>query len=171
VTTIRRATLSDARDLARIAEETFRSTFGPTNTASDMDLHCRENYSESMQAAEISDPDTVSLLCENDGSLIGFAQVRWHDAPACVSGRSPGEIHRFYVIDAWHGKGIAQTLMDASIEELRRRGSDVVWLGVWESNPKAIAFYKKFGFVEVGEHIYQVGTDPQRDIIMARAVT
>ncbi|MGT7612465.1 GNAT family N-acetyltransferase, partial [Escherichia coli] len=47
--------------------------------------------------------------------------------------------------------------------------SDPVWLGVWEYNPRAISFYRKLGFTEVGEHICQVGSDPQRDIIMKRS--
>ncbi|CAM6209294.1 N-acetyltransferase domain-containing protein [Enterobacter intestinihominis] len=53
--------------------------------------------------------------------------------------------------------------------EFEAKGSDVVWLGVWEHNPRAISFYHKLGFTEVGEHIFQVGSDPQRDIIMKRS--
>jgi RimJ/RimL family protein N-acetyltransferase len=41
---------------------------------------------------------------------------------------------------------------------------------VWEHNPRAIAFYRKFGFVAVGDHIFPVDHDPQRDILMARPV-
>jgi len=78
----------------------------------------------------------------------------------------PGEIQRLYVASDWHGKGIAQQLMAACVEEMRRRGSDVIWLGVWERNPKAISFYKKFGFVEAGAHIFALGRDSQRDIVM-----
>jgi ribosomal protein S18 acetylase RimI-like enzyme len=49
-------------------------------------------------------------------------------------------------------------------------GSDVLWLGVWEHNAKAIAFYRKFGFEAVGEHVFAVGSDMQRDLIMARSM-
>jgi ribosomal protein S18 acetylase RimI-like enzyme len=48
------------------------------------------------------------------------------------------------------------------------RGSDAVWLGVWEHNPRAISFYRKFGFVEAGEQTFHPGRDPQRDIVMVR---
>jgi RimJ/RimL family protein N-acetyltransferase len=60
--------------------------------------------------------------------------------------------------------------MNACIDVMRDRRSDVVWLGVWERNPRAIAFYRKFGFVEVGDKVFPLGTDPQRDIVMARSV-
>jgi ribosomal protein S18 acetylase RimI-like enzyme len=60
--------------------------------------------------------------------------------------------------------------MNACIEEMSLHRSDVVWLGVWERNPRAIAFYRKFGFREVGTHVFPLGNDPQRDIVMARPV-
>lgn len=87
-----------------------------------------------------------------------------------MSGSTPGEIHRLYVDRDWHGKGLAPALMDACLQALKVHGSDVVWLGVWEHNPRAIAFYRKFGFAEVGDHVFPVGNDPQRDIIMMRSL-
>src|SRR5690606_34602987 len=121
-------------------------------------------------AREITAPDRVTLLCEHRGELIGFAQLRWGDAPACVSGESLAEIQRLYVVSHWQGKGVAQSLMDECLQELHARGVDVVWLGVWEHNPRAISFYEKFAFVAVGEHVFALGTDPQRDIVMCREV-
>jgi len=168
--TIRKANRGDAEQLSLLAERTFRDTFGAMNTAEDMDLHCRTSYSEMIQVGEISNPNMVTLVSEEEGRLVGFAQLRWAGAPNCVLAKSPGEIQRLYVVSDWHGKGIAQDLMNACIEELRGHGSDVVWLGVWERNPRAIAFYKKFEFVEVGDHVFPLGSDLQRDIVMARSV-
>ncbi len=56
--------------------------------------------------------------------------------------------------------------MQGCIQEALQRGCDSVWLGVWEKNSRAISFYKKMGFQEVGEHTFTLGYDPQRDIIM-----
>ena len=82
--------------------------------------------------------------------------------PEAVLQRAQGEL-----LD-WHGKGLAQALMDACIGELRRQNADAVWLGVWEHNPRAIAFYRKCGFTEVGEHVFVLGEDPQRDVVMVK---
>lgn len=167
---IRRATIADALQLAQLAERTFVETFGEYNTPEDLAAHVSSAFGEGIQGAEIVDPNCVTLLCHVDEALAGFAQLRWDHAPPCVSASSPGEIHRFYVDSAWHGLGVAQTLMRAAIDEFSVRGNDVVWLGVWEHNPRAQAFYKKVGFNEVGEHTFVVGTDPQRDVIMVRAM-
>jgi ribosomal protein S18 acetylase RimI-like enzyme len=136
-----------------------------------MAVHCRASYGEDLQAAEIANPNMVNLLAEHEQELIGFAQLRWGSAPEFVPGNSAGEIQRIYVANYWHGKGIAQALMSAALEELQARGSDVVWLGVWARNPRAVAFYRKIGFIERGEHIFPLGHEPQRDIVMVRALS
>jgi len=41
---------------------------------------------------------------------------------------------------------------------------------VWERNWRAQAFYRKFGFIEAGDHVFMLGTDAQRDIILVRPV-
>jgi diamine N-acetyltransferase len=165
---IRVAVRADALPLSRLAEATFRETFSAENAPEDMELHCRRSYGEPVQAGEIADPMRHTLLAERDGHLVGFAQLRWGSAPACVGGQAPGEIQRIYVARDWQGKGIAQELMAACLEALRARGSDVAWLGVWERNPRAMAFYRRIGFVERGAHVFPLGNDPQRDILMAR---
>ena len=45
---------------------------------------------------------------------------------------------------------------------------ELVWLGVWEHNPRAIDFYKKFGFEKFGTHIFYLGDDAQEDWLMLK---
>ncbi|MFN0097433.1 MAG: GNAT family N-acetyltransferase [Gemmatimonadaceae bacterium] len=54
------------------------------------------------------------------------------------------------------------------VDAARHAGAEPLWLGVWERNPRAIAFYRKFGYADVGAHVFVVGTDPQTDRIMTR---
>lgn len=167
---IRSARAADAGALAALAEATFRETFSADNPPAPMDAHCSDSYGESIQAAEIADPRICTLVAEEAHRLIGFAQLRWGAAPDCVEARMPGEIQRLYVVERWHGKGVAGDLMHACVAELQGRGCDAAWLGVWERNPKAIAFYAKHGFLAVGEHRFDLGGDLQRDIVMRRAL-
>lgn len=168
MTTIRKAKPGDAERLAKVAERTFREAFGALTADKEMAVHCRASYGEAVQAGEISNPNMITLLAEEEGWLVGFAQLRWGDAPDCISGSSPGEIQRLYVLNEWHGKGVAQDLMNACLEQIETHGSKVVWLGVWEQNPRAISFYRKFGFMEVGDQVFFLGSEAQKDVIMAR---
>ena len=165
---LRHATPRDARELAHLGERTFREAFGPMNTADNIDHHTRERYGEAIQADEIADPRMTTLVAEADGALIGFTQLRWEAAPPCVVATTPGEIQRLYVASEWHGRGIAQQLMEAALGLMQARRCDVAWLGVWEHNPRAIAFYHKYGFAEVGDQPYSLGDDDQRDLVLAR---
>jgi len=89
----------------------------------------------------------------------------------CVTGPRPIEIARFYVDFRWHGRGVARRMMAAAAAEAERRGAATLWLGVWEHNPRAIAFYAKCGFEDVGSHVFMVGNDAQTDRLMAAPLT
>ena len=81
------------------------------------------------------------------------------------------EIRRIYVLQEVFGKGMGSKLIAASLNEARQRVCDIVWLGVWEKNQRAIEFYRKWGFREVGSHIFLLGDDPQTDLIMVLELT
>ena len=167
--TIRPATRADAPVLAAFGERTFRDAFGADNRPEDVETYVRATYSAERQDAEIEDPTRVTLLAERDGVLAGYAQLRaGAEAPSSVSGPAPMELLRFYVDRTWHGHGVAHTMMDAVIEAAEARGARTLWLGVWERNPRAIAFYGKRGFRDVGCQPFKLGGDDQTDRVMAR---
>jgi len=165
---IRPGVAPDAAALAELAARTFRETFAADNRADDMALHLSHAYGLSQQQRELVDPDITTLLVEVDGQLAGYAQLRSGVAPECVTGESPVELWRFYVARPWHGRGVAQALMRRVQLEAYRRGGRTLWLGVWERNARAKAFYHKSGLIDVGSHVFMVGTDAQTDRILVR---
>jgi GNAT superfamily N-acetyltransferase len=161
---IRRATLDDAAALASFAERCFLETFGDENDPNDLRDHVEKTYSFERQSGEIRDGDTAIWLIEReDGTLIAYAQICRKRFPPCVAGERPVEIYRFYVDRPAHGTGLARTLMSTALAQAREWGADVVWLGVWEHNPRAMAFYRKLGFADVGSIDFFVGPDKQTD--------
>lgn len=166
---IRRAVPADATPLAELAVRTFRDAFEADNRPEDVTAYLAESYSPARQLAEITSPDVVTLLATRD-ELAGFAQLRRLKTPACVTATRPVELWRFYVDKAWHGRGVAGRLMRAVLDEAAAIEATVLWLGVWERNPRAIAFYRKFGFVDVGTQEFRLGSDVQTDRIMVRSV-
>jgi ribosomal protein S18 acetylase RimI-like enzyme len=167
---IRRATDDDASGVAQFAQRTFVETFAAENTPEDMAAHVAKSFGPVIQLGEIRDPDMITLLAELGPTMAGFAQVRRRTPPPCVTGVPPVELHRFYVDRPFHRRGIAQALMRSVDDVARELGGRTLWLGVWERNARAIAFYTKCGFVDVGEHAFIFGTDKQTDRVMARSV-
>jgi ribosomal protein S18 acetylase RimI-like enzyme len=173
--TIRRARCGDAAKLAELAARTFHDTFASSNDSRLMAEHMARSYGPSIQMAELLDTNIRTLLAETACEALAYTQIRPQSEllrpPACVGDPEACEIWRFYVDQRWHGQGVAQRLMGAAIDEVRAEGAKTVWLGVWEHNPRAIAFYRKCGFALVGDHEFMFADERQTDLVMSRTLT
>lgn len=167
---IRYATAADNVLLAEMSAETFADSFAADNTPENMSTYLAASFSPEKQARELADTASRFLIIELDGKAVGYAKLSFGHAPAAVASQMPMEIVRIYARKEWIGKGVGAELIAASLREAEQAGCDVVWLGVWERNPRAIAFYRKWGFEQVGTQTFQLGEDLQNDWVMARPV-
>lgn len=169
---IRRATAADAEALAEFGARTFYESFAQDNTPEDMVRHLASAWRPELQRAEIANPlyDTL-LAVDADGKFGAFAQLQAERAPADVPTQKAVELKRFYVDKPFHGQGLARELMAAVEREARARGARELWLGVWQRNERAQAFYRKCGFRKVGTQVFVVGSDPQTDDVMLKEIT
>ena len=173
---VRTATVSDAPLITELATRTFRETFGPDNTADDMTAYLARSFGLNKQRRELADPSVLYLLAMVGGDVAGYAMLQdGRDAvPACVANEDAGapvELVRFYVTSQWHGRGVAHSFMKTCIEHARSRGGRRLWLGVWERNVRAIKFYEKASFRDVGSQVFMLGDDRQIDRIMVRSLS
>lgn len=167
---VKRAGESDALALYELARRTFIDTFAEHNSEADMDLYLASTFSPSKQLREIQDPQRRIAIAWIDNAAAGFFHLLDVAPDLAVKGARPIELLRLYVDSPWHGKGVGAVLMDKSLELAREEGFQTMWLGVWEQNFRAQAFYRKYGFTVVGEHIFKLGNDEQTDLIMERAI-
>ena len=158
---------ADAARLAEFGARTFYDAFAADNTAEDIRQHLESAFSPNLQLAEIRDPG-IDTLIASDPSVgwAGFAQLRADKISDGVPAQGSIELWRFYVDRQWHGLGVAASLMEGAKQRARRRGATTLWLGVWERNARAQAFYRKHGFGKVGRQVFVVGSDPQTDDVL-----
>jgi GNAT superfamily N-acetyltransferase len=166
--TLRRATAADNELLAAIGAQAFADTFGPDNTPENMAAYLAHAFSPAQQAAELADPRGLFLLAESDGQTAGFAHLHAGPPPGTALGQRPIELARLYALRGFIGRGVGAALMAAGLAAAEQRGCDMIWLGVWEHNPRARAFYARWGFLETGTQSFQLGSDTQRDLVMQR---
>lgn len=169
-TTIRRATPADALLLATLAAQAFTDTFAADNTPEDMRAYLATAFGETIQRAELGDPRNTVYFAERGRDTIGYAMLREGAAPPGVGDTDAIEIARLYAFKQWIGSGVGAVLMQHCLADAASRGRRTIWLGVWEHNTRAIAFYRRWGFADVGAHSFQLGSDLQTDRIMARRV-
>lgn len=167
---IRHATAGDNVLLADIGAETFADAFGVDNTDDDMRQYLESAFGPDIQAAELADRANVFLIAEVHGLPAGYARLREATHPAAATVARPIELVRLYARTPWIGRGVGAALMKASLSEAQARGCDLVWLGVWERNERAIAFYRSWGFLERGNQTFLLGSDLQHDLVMTRPV-
>ena len=166
--TIRRGTLEDAELLSELGARTFSETFAGDNTPEDLAAYLATSFNVAQQTAELEDPDSAFLIAEVDGHAAGYAKLHGGEPEKGVEGPNPVELVRLYVSRDWLGRGVGEQLMRACIEEAQQAGHQTIWLGVWERNARAQSFYRKWNFRTVGEHMFQLGSDLQRDLVMER---
>lgn len=174
--TIKRATVDDAELVAAFASRTFEETFATDNKPSDMEAYMSEAFSVTRMHSELSDVRATFLLAyvvdesQPAGALAGYAKLFRGEVAESVASGPAIELARLYVDKRWFGRGIAQALMSHGFEIARTEGYSTIWLGVWERNWRALAFYRKIGFEACGHHPFLLGTDLQTDVLMARSL-
>ena len=165
---IQRVDAADAEALTRLAARLFVQSFGAANTPDDMRLYLDSAFSPDIQRAELSDPDRAIWIAVGEtGDAIGYAMLRRGTRAPGITGERPAEVQRIYADLAWHGRGVGHALLSACITHARGWRCDELWLGAWEQNPRAIAFYEKTGFRAVGRQTFMLGRDVQHDWVMA----
>jgi ribosomal protein S18 acetylase RimI-like enzyme len=163
---IRYANENDSLLLAELGRKTFYDTFIEYNSPDDMAKYLSEHYSIEIQMSEIKDPDTVFLIAEQNGVPVGYTKLKGKSKGDGVAGTNPMELQRIYTIQEYIGKGVGAELMKEAIRAAKERGFNCLWLGVWEKNERAIKFYEKWGFKKVGNYIFVLGEDIQKDFTM-----
>ena len=158
--------MSDADVLTHFAKRTFRETYEPLNRPEDFKQYMADNFSVEQQTKKLSDPGVNTFLCEIEDNLAGYGELWSSPPPDCIVAEKLLEIRRLYVDKPWQGKSVASRLMQAMLDDARSRQVNGVWLGVWEHSPRAQAFYKKSGFVKVGQHVFRLGSAMQTDYIL-----
>ncbi|HUR66509.1 MAG TPA: GNAT family N-acetyltransferase [Chitinophagaceae bacterium] len=169
--TIKIAGPSDAALIADMSRQTFYDTFAGQNSKENMNKFMTEQFSREKLSDEVGEAGNIFLLAYDDDVPAGYAQLRESDNPPGLGNTSSIEIARIYAATNAIGKGVGKALMQRCIDLAAGMKKKIIWLGVWEHNERAIAFYIKWGFEKFGTHVFLLGDDPQTDWLMKKQLT
>jgi len=161
--TIRPAHADDVAALAALKLATFRQTFlaegfAIAYPAADLALFEAESYSIEAVAAELADPAKRNWVAEEDGRLLGYAQVGPCKLPHIEAEPEHGELYQLYVLRDAQGLKLGTRLLEQATAYLARKRPGPIWLGVWSGNEKAQMIYLANGFEKVGDYRFKVGS-------------
>lgn len=166
----RAAKESDAVAIATLGAHVFTVTFGHSVEPEELQAFLDESYTTECILKDIHDANKDVIVAEgSDGEILGFAYLTRGTTEPCVEHlENIAELQRIYVHPSTHGRGVGRVLSMRIEEMAREQGFEHLWLGVWEENNRALGAYKKWGYREVGEHDFVVGSVVQKDLIMQK---
>lgn len=168
---IKKIAANNLDELQKISRQTFYETFAGNNSEENMAKFLNEAYASEKLLAELEDEHTEFYFATSGGQVIGYLKLNFAQAQTELKDGNGLEIERIYVAKEFLGKSVGQMLYAKAMDVAKKAGCQYIWLGVWEENQRAIAFYKKNGFVAFDQHVFMLGDDRQIDIMMKLDLT
>lgn len=167
---LKKVSIDEVEPLRELSIKTFIETYASFNTAENMELYILEDLSLESLSHQILEPTTEFFFALHKNESIGFLKINHRSAENTQSAEKGIEIERIYVLKEFQGMKVGYRLY-IEVEAIAiNYNYDYIWLGVWEHNSNARKFYEKIGFGPFGEHIFKLGEDPQRDILMRKGI-
>ncbi|MEK3990355.1 GNAT family N-acetyltransferase [Robertmurraya sp. FSL R5-0851] len=167
---IQPCTLEDSRQLQEISYVTFNETFKQQNSPENMKAYMERAFHLNQLEKELANISSQFFFVYLNHELAGYLKVNTKDAQTEEMGDEALEIERIYIKRECQKHGLGKYMLNKAIEIAKARDMKKIWLGVWEKNENAIAFYQKMGFVQTGEHSFYMGDEEQRDLIMTKTL-
>ena len=165
---LRKCTIRDFDVLRELSIKTYYETFAHLNTPEDMAAYLEDAFNVDKLMAELKDNNSEFYFLYYNEKLAGYLKLNEAPSQTDINDKSALEIERIYVSSEFQGEGLGRYLMEQAISMAAERNKKYAWLGVWEKNEKAIRFYKKNGFYEIGTHTFVMGEDVQNDYVMRK---
>lgn len=167
---IKKATLAHLEIIQELGKQTFLETFGAVNTPENIANYLEQSFNTNLLTSELTNPDSQFYIAVLDDEMIGYLKINFGKAQTELINEHALEIQRIYVLQQFHGKKVGQVFIDEVLKIVEQNPVDYIWLGVWEENHRAIAFYTKNGFTAFDKHVFIVGDDKQTDLLMKREI-
>lgn len=168
--TIKKCNLENVSELQRISVETFTETFKEQNSPEHLNAYLEKAYNLETLKQELANPSSHFFFVYWNQEIAGYLKVNMDEAQTEAMGSGSLEVERIYVKKHYQKHGLGKALLNKAFEIALDEKKQTIWLGVWEDNTNAIAFYQKKGFVQTGSHSFFMGDDEQVDLIMTKTL-
>lgn len=155
--------------LADLGATTFYEAYKTLHKPEDISAYNANAYNFEVIKQNLKKPDVLYFVAYNMYKEVGYIKlIKNAKAPNVAQGVM--ELEKIYVLPEFWGTGAGDALMNKAIDVTRECGFNKLYLGVWQKNERAIAFYKKFGFEVCGTRTFQLGKTLCDDFLMIKAV-
>lgn len=165
---IKKCNIKDLPKLLEISYETFNETFKNQNSPENIKAYLERAFNLKQLEKELSNISSQFFFVYLNNEVAGYLKININDAQSEEMSDESLEIERIYIKRKFQKHGLGMYLLNKTIEIAMEFNEKKIWLGVWEKNENAIAFYEKMGFVQTGSHSFYMGNEEQVDFIMTK---
>lgn len=167
---IKQCNLDDLQTLQEISIETFSDTFKDQNSPETMKAYLERAFTLEQLERELTNLNSQFYFVYLNNEVAGYLKVNTADAQSEKMGIESMEVERVYIRTSFQKHGLGKLLLNKAIDLAFEQNKKKIWLGVWEKNENAIAFYEKMGFIQTGTHSFYMGDEEQIDLIMTKTL-
>jgi len=161
---------ADWKLLQTLALETFKRTYESKNDPAIFAAYLEKAFNDDQIKKELANPHSTFYFLKYESQIVGYFKINELSAQTELKTDKDLEIERIYLKASYQGKGLGKVMIDKVVDIAKAKGKSKVWLGVWEENPSAIAFYERMGFSKFGTHTFTVGPEEQLDFLMEKKI-
>lgn len=168
--TIEKCDIKDLAALQDISIETFNDTFLEQNSPELVKDYLDKAFHTKQLEKELAAPFSQFFFVYHENEAAGYLKINTEEGQTENAGKDALEIERIYIRKKFLKHGLGRFLLHHAIEIAKDLHKKKIWLGVWERNKNAIAFYEKMGFAQTGAHSFYLGEEEQTDLIMTKTL-
>lgn len=165
---LQKITKNNVQDLQEVSIQTFTETFKDNNSEKSLNDYLNTAYELTKLEKELENPHSEFYFAYFNNELAGYLKININDAQSEKMEENALEVERIYIKKSFKRRGIGRHLIETAEQLAKKYQKNLMWLGVWEYNPKAIAFYETLGFKVIGAHSFFMGEEEQTDLIMSK---
>lgn len=159
---IRQGRSDDVSAIGQVAERSWESDYPDILHRENVEDIVNDWYDEQQIREELQNDDTLIVVAEDDGEVVGFAHGVW--------ARRTGHILRVYVDPDNRGEGLGSELLAAVRDSLIKRGSDRIQAMVLAENEAGNQFYRDAGFEKIDDAETTIGEETYTENVYAKTM-
>lgn len=168
---IKRTHESDTEVLALLGRMTWAESHGQyIEDKNDIPKYLDENFSMAKTSQNMSNPSIHYYLVYSDNLPVGYVKLIDNAAQEHVASTNSIQLERIFILNDFIPLKIGQQLLTYIEKQAKALKFDTMWLSVYIKNNRAIRFYEKNEYKNVGDLNFKVNGKSYENIVFSKAL-
>ena len=142
---LKEITRSDSKELYTLMKEIYPSAY--QHFWKDKgDWYVNTVYSTINIEKELLEDNSSYYFILFNNEIVGNFRILWDYKLSGFENKKSVKLHRVYLLEKTHGKGLGKTLLTWLEKTAKEKGYELIWLDAMDEQPQAFQFYKKQGY-------------------------